>query len=82
MLAQLTNVSLSFPDKKVLDEVSLTVYPGDRIGHLEQDFTELESISDLVCMEAALESFEHLLKLERRIFVDTLATERLELETS
>lgn len=47
MLAQLTNVSLSFPDKKVLDEVSLTVYPGDRIGHLEQDFTDLESISAL-----------------------------------
>ena len=32
MLAQLTNVSLSFPDKKVLDDVSLTVYPGDRIS--------------------------------------------------
>jgi ATPase subunit of ABC transporter with duplicated ATPase domains len=32
MLAQLTNVSLSFPDKKVLEEVSLTVYPGDRIA--------------------------------------------------
>ena len=32
MLAQLTNVSLSFPDKKVLEDVSLTVYPGDRIS--------------------------------------------------
>ena len=32
MLAQLTNVSLSFPDKKVLQDVSLTVYPGDRIS--------------------------------------------------
>jgi len=32
MLAQLTNVSLSFPDKKVLEKVSLTVYPGDRIA--------------------------------------------------
>ena len=32
MLAQLTNVSLSFPDKKVLEGVSLTVYPGDRIA--------------------------------------------------
>ena len=32
MLAQLRNVSLSFPDKKVLDDVSLTVYPGDRIS--------------------------------------------------
>ena len=32
MLAQLTNVSLSFPDKKVLEGVSLTVYPGDRIS--------------------------------------------------
>ncbi|HZB10850.1 MAG TPA: ABC-F family ATP-binding cassette domain-containing protein [Rubrobacter sp.] len=32
MLAQLRNVSLSFPDKKVLEVVSLTVYPGDRIS--------------------------------------------------
>jgi ATP-binding cassette, subfamily F, member 3 len=32
MLAQLTNVSLSYPDKKVLQDVSLTVYPGDRIA--------------------------------------------------
>jgi len=32
MLAQLTNVSLSYPDKKVLEKVSLTVYPGDRIA--------------------------------------------------
>jgi ATP-binding cassette subfamily F protein 3 len=32
VLAQLSNVSLSFPDKKVLEDVSLTVYPGDRIS--------------------------------------------------
>ena len=32
MLAQLRNVSLSFPDKRVLQDVSLTVYPGDRIS--------------------------------------------------
>ncbi len=32
MLAQLRNVSLSFPDKKVLEDASLTVYPGDRIS--------------------------------------------------
>ncbi len=32
MLAQRRNVSLSFPDKKVLEDVSLTVYPGDRIS--------------------------------------------------
>ncbi|HZF59094.1 MAG TPA: ABC-F family ATP-binding cassette domain-containing protein [Rubrobacter sp.] len=32
MLAQLRNASLSFPDKKVLEDVSLTVYPGDRIA--------------------------------------------------
>jgi len=31
MLAQLKDVSLSFPDKTVLKSVSLTVYPGDRI---------------------------------------------------
>ena len=32
VLAQLRNVSLSFPDKKVLEDVSLAVYPGDRIS--------------------------------------------------
>jgi ATP-binding cassette, subfamily F, member 3 len=32
VLAQLRNVSLSFPDKKVLQDVSLTVYPRDRIS--------------------------------------------------
>jgi ATP-binding cassette subfamily F protein 3 len=32
VLAHLRNVSLSFPDKKVLEDVSLTVYPGDRIS--------------------------------------------------
>ena len=32
MLAQLRNVSLSFPDKKVLEDVSFTVYPEDRIS--------------------------------------------------
>jgi ATP-binding cassette subfamily F protein 3 len=32
VLAQLRNVSLSFPDKKVLEDVSFTVYPGDRIS--------------------------------------------------
>lgn len=32
MLAQLRNLSLSFPDKKVLEDVSLTIYPGDRIS--------------------------------------------------
>jgi ATP-binding cassette, subfamily F, member 3 len=32
VLAQLRNVSLSFPDKKVFEDVSLTVYPGDRIS--------------------------------------------------
>ena len=32
MLAQLRSVSLSFPDKKVLEDVSLTIYPGDRIS--------------------------------------------------
>jgi ATP-binding cassette, subfamily F, member 3 len=32
VLAQLRNVSLSFPDKNVLEDVSFTVYPGDRIS--------------------------------------------------
>jgi ATP-binding cassette, subfamily F, member 3 len=31
LLARLENISLSFPDKTVLENVSLTVYPGDRI---------------------------------------------------
>ena len=32
MLAQLKYITLSFPDKCVLDRVSLTVYRGDRIA--------------------------------------------------
>jgi ATP-binding cassette subfamily F protein 3 len=32
VLAQLRNVSLSFPDKKVLEDISLTAYPEDRIS--------------------------------------------------
>jgi ATP-binding cassette subfamily F protein 3 len=32
VLAQLRNLSLSFPDKKVLEDISLTIYPGDRIS--------------------------------------------------
>ena len=37
MLAQLRNVSLSFPDKKVLEDVSLTIYPGDRISFVGEN---------------------------------------------
>jgi len=32
VLVQLRNVSLSFPDKKIFEDVSLTIYPGDRIS--------------------------------------------------
>jgi ATP-binding cassette subfamily F protein 3 len=32
MLAQLKDISLSFPDKSVLDDISLTVYPRDRLA--------------------------------------------------
>ena len=32
VLAQLRDISLSFPDKKILEDVSLTIYPGDRIS--------------------------------------------------
>ncbi len=32
MLAQLKDISLSFPDKSVLDKVSLTVYPQDKLA--------------------------------------------------
>ena len=107
MLAQLTNVSLSFPDKKVLEDVSLTVYPGDRIslvgengagktslfrmlkGRLKPDsgevsfargvrigYLEQASMAESLqhtCMEAALEPFGPLIRLEKRI-------ERLSLE--
>ncbi|MBA2693294.1 MAG: ABC-F family ATP-binding cassette domain-containing protein [Rubrobacter sp.] len=34
MIAQWQNISLAFPDKRVLDNVSLTVYPNDRIALL------------------------------------------------
>lgn len=103
MLAQLANVSLSFPDKKVIEDISLTVYPGDRIslvgangagktsifrmlkgrqtpdsggvsfargvriGYLEQDFAGMAEDPQRTCMEAALEPFEPLIQLERRI---------------
>src|SRR3712207_3949145 len=104
MLAQLKDISLSFPDKCVLDRVSLTVYPRDRlalvgengsgksslfrilighlkpdagdvsfargrglrIGHLEQDFADLDS-GGRTCLEVALEPFTRLMRLEQRI---------------
>jgi ATP-binding cassette subfamily F protein 3 len=102
VLAQLRNVSLSFPDKKVLEDISLTIYPGDRIslvgengagktslfrmlkgrlapdagevsfargvriGYLEQDFAGMEA-PRRICMEVALEPFEPLIELEKRI---------------
>jgi ATPase subunit of ABC transporter with duplicated ATPase domains len=44
VLAQLTNVSLSFPDKKVLEDVSLTVYPGDRISLVGENGTGKTSL--------------------------------------
>jgi ATP-binding cassette subfamily F protein 3 len=101
LLARLENISLYFPDKTVLENVSLTVYPGDRIvlfgengsgktslfriltgqskpnsgtvslarglriGYLEQDFVALEG--DWRCLEAALEPFGPLIRLEQRI---------------
>jgi ATP-binding cassette, subfamily F, member 3 len=109
VLAQLINISLSFPDKKVLEDVSLTVYPGDRIslvgengagktsifrmlkgrlapdsgevsfcrgvriGHLEQDFADMEEDPKRTCMDVALEPFGPLIELEERI--ETLASE-------
>ena len=48
MLAQLRNVSLSFPDKKVLEGVSLTVYPGDRIALVGENGTGKTSLFRLV----------------------------------
>jgi ATP-binding cassette subfamily F protein 3 len=109
VLAQLRNVSLSFPDKKLFEDVSFTIYPGDRIslvgengagktslfrmlrgrlapdsgevslargvriGYLEQDFAGMEEDSRRACMEVALEPFEPLLELEKRI--ERLASE-------
>src|SRR5829696_1190364 len=32
VLAQLRNVSLAFPDKMVLEDISRTIYPGDRMS--------------------------------------------------
>jgi ATP-binding cassette subfamily F protein 3 len=102
MLLQLKDVSLSFPDKSVLDSISLTVYPRDRlalvgengsgktslfriltghlrpdagdvsfarglrIGHLEQDFADLDR-GGRTCLEVALEPFAPLIRLEQRI---------------
>jgi ATP-binding cassette, subfamily F, member 3 len=103
LLAQLTNVSLSFRDKKVLEDISLTIYPGDRIalvgengagktslfriltgrlqpdsgevslagglhiGHLEQDFADLEDDPRCTCLDAAFVPFGALIELEDRI---------------
>jgi ATP-binding cassette subfamily F protein 3 len=44
LLAQLSNVSLSFPDKKVLEDVSLTVHPGDRISLVGENGTGKTSL--------------------------------------
>jgi ATP-binding cassette subfamily F protein 3 len=114
MLAQLKDISLSFPDKCVLDDVSLTVYPQDRlalvgengsgktslfriltghlepdagdvafarglrIGHLEQDFADLDREGN-TCLEVALEPFARLIRLEQRI--DHLSEELAEQST-
>jgi ATP-binding cassette subfamily F protein 3 len=37
MLAQLKDISLSFPDKSVLEDVSLTVYPKDRLALVSEN---------------------------------------------
>jgi ATP-binding cassette, subfamily F, member 3 len=102
MLSQLKDISLSFSEKSVLDEVSFTVYPQDRlalvgengsgktsifriltghlqpdagdvsvarglrIGHLEQDFADLDREGH-TCLEVALEPFARLIRLEQRI---------------
>ena len=114
MLAQLNEISLLFPDKSVLDDVSLTVYARDRlalvgengsgktsllriltghlqpnagdislarglrIGHLEQDFAELDR-EERSCLEVALEPFARLIRLEQRI--DHLGAELAEQRT-
>jgi ATP-binding cassette subfamily F protein 3 len=117
LLARLEDISLSFPDKAVLNSVSLTVYPGDRIvlfgengsgktslfriltgrlkpdsgrvsiarglriGYLEQDFAALEG--NATCLEAALEPFEPLIRLEQHIarLSEKLANENDDEET-
>jgi len=58
MLAQLRNVSLSFPDKLVLDDVSLTIYPGDRISLVGENGTGKTSLFRLLKGHLAPDSGE------------------------
>ena len=67
MLAQLRNVSLSFPDKKVLEYVSLTVYPGDRISLVGDNGAGKTSIFRMLKGRLAPDSGEISLSREVRI---------------
>jgi ATP-binding cassette, subfamily F, member 3 len=58
VLAQLRNVSLSFPDKKVLEDVSLTVYPGDRISLVGENGAGKSSIFRMLKRRLAPDSGE------------------------
>ncbi len=58
MLAQLRNVSLSFPDKKVLEDASLTVYPGDRISLVGENGVGKTSLFRILKGRLALDSGE------------------------
>ncbi len=67
MLAQLRNVSLSFPDKKVLEDVSLTVYPGDRIALVGENGAGKTSLFRMLTGALAPDSGEVSLAGEVRI---------------
>ena len=67
MLAQLRNVSLSFPDKKVLEDVSLTVYPGDRISLVGENGAGKTSIFRMLKGRLAPDSGEVSLAREMRV---------------
>ncbi|MDQ3862513.1 MAG: ATP-binding cassette domain-containing protein, partial [Actinomycetota bacterium] len=58
MLAQLTNVSLSFLDKKVLEDVSLTIHPGDRISLVGENGVGKTSIFRMLKGQLAPDSGE------------------------
>ena len=67
VLAQLRNVSLSFPDKKILEDVSLTIYPGDRISLVGDNGVGKTSLFRILKGDLAPDSGEVLLSRGVRI---------------
>ena len=67
VLAQLRNVSLSFPDKKILEDVSLTIYPGDSISLVGDNGVGKTSLFRILKGDLAPDSGEILLSRGVRI---------------